>query len=109
MGERWSAKRRSAIDQLGGCAPSVADRVVVAAHLDPYLSLRALAAYSSMSVRKLRDCLREPNHPLPHFRVGDKILVRQSEFDAWMGAYRDRQALDVDRLVDELLDAARPR
>ena len=61
--------------------------------------LRALAGYSGLSVRKLRDCLEDPTHPLPHYRVGGKILVRRSEFDGWIGVYRQRGREDVDSIV----------
>lgn len=81
----------------------IADRLAVRVDLDPFLSLKALAAYSGLSVRRLRDCLRDPAHPLPHYRVGGKILVRRSEFDAWMAAYRQRGSADVDRIVAETL------
>ena len=59
---------------------------------DPFLPLRALAAYSGLSVRKLRNHLDDAGHPLPCYRVGGKILVRRSEFDAWMAAYRHHHA-----------------
>ena len=85
----------------------LADRVVVSTVLDPFLGLRALAGYSSLSVRKLRDCLEHPQHPLPCYRVGGKILVRRSEFDTWMAAYRHRGRQDVDRIVSEVLHELR--
>jgi hypothetical protein len=66
----------------------LAEEVVVSTVLDPFLSLRALAAYANLSVRKLRDYLDGPTHPLPCYRVGGKILVRRSEFDSWMAAFR---------------------
>ena len=71
--------------------------------LDPYLSLRQLAAYSSISIRTLRALLKAPLRPLPHFRLGRKIFVRRSEFDAWMAACRARQDLDLDVIVDDVL------
>ena len=75
-------------------------QVVLASALDPFLSLRALASYSCVSVRKLRECLADSVHPLPHYRLGGKIIVRRSEFDAWMAAYRRvRQAEVVSRVV----------
>jgi len=56
---------------------------------DPYLSLRALAEYSGLSVRWLRDRLTEPPHPLPCYRLpGGKVLVRRSAFDAWIARYQ---------------------
>jgi excisionase family DNA binding protein len=80
------------------------ESVTVNVPLDPFLSLKALAAYAGLSVRKLRDCLDDPLHPLPHYRVGAKILVRQSEFDAWMSRYRRVASVDVDPIVQEILD-----
>jgi len=80
-----------------------AERVVVSTPLDPFLSLRALAAYSGLGARKLRDYLTDPLHPLPCYRVGGKILVRRSEFDAWIARYRQLGRPDVDRLVADAL------
>jgi hypothetical protein len=54
-------------------------------------------------VRKLRDCLDDPLHPFPHYRVGGKILVRQSEFDAWISRYRRVASVDIDPIVQEIL------
>lgn len=70
---------------------------------DPYLPLRALAQYSGLSVRKLRALLVDPAHPLPHFKIGGKIVVRRSDFDGWIAAYRRRGRVDVDAAVDEIL------
>jgi hypothetical protein len=81
----------------------LAERVVISTPLDPFLSLRALAGYSDLSVRKLRDCLDDLAHPLPCYRVGGKLLVRRSEFDAWIAAYRQRGRADVDRIVHDVL------
>jgi excisionase family DNA binding protein len=88
---------------LGLVRGVVAERVAVSTPLDPFLSLRALASYSSLSVRKLRDLLDDAGHPLPAYQVGGKILVRRSEFDAWMAAHRRRRDVDVETLVSEVL------
>ncbi len=88
--------------QVRGILP---ERVVISTTLDPYLPLKALTTYSGMSVRLLRDCLTDPAHPLPHYRHGGKILVRRSEFDRWMAAYRQVGAPDVDRVVNEVVSA----
>ena len=71
--------------------------------LDPYLSLRALSSYCGLSVRKLRDHLQDPANPLPHYQVGGKIVVRRSEFDAWIAAFRRVSRRDVGAIVDEVL------
>lgn len=80
----------------------LAERVVVSTALDPFLSLRALASYAGLSVRTLREYLDHPARPLPHYRVGGKILVRRSEFDAWIAGYR-RASTRVDTIVREVL------
>lgn len=77
----------------------LAERVAVSVALDPFRPLRALANYSGLSVRKLRDCLENPAHPLSHYRVGGKLLVRRSDFDAWIAVYRQRGRADVDAIV----------
>ena len=57
---------------------------------DAYLPLKALALYSGLSVRTLRAHLADAVRPLPHFRVGGKILVRRSEFDEWVVQFETR-------------------
>ena len=84
-------------------ASPVIERVEARVILDPYLSLAGLAGYCGLSVRKLRAHLADVMHPLPCYRVGGKILVRRSEFDVWIAAYRHRGRADVDRLVDEVI------
>jgi excisionase family DNA binding protein len=73
------------------------------AHIaDAYFSLKTLAGYSGLSVRRLRDYLADRQHPLPYYRIGGKILVRRSDFDAWAAQFRrDPQAIDA--LVDDLV------
>jgi len=81
----------------------LAERVVVSTPLDPFLPVRALVAYAGLSARKLRDYMTDSAHPLPHYRVGGKILVRRSEFDAWIAAYRQRGRPEVDAIVRDVL------
>jgi hypothetical protein len=80
----------------------IGERVVISSRLDPLLDLRALARYASLSVRKLRDCIADPSRPIPHYRVGGKLLVRVSDFDAWLSRYRHDRP-DVDRIVADVL------
>jgi hypothetical protein len=86
----------------------LAERVVVSTALDPFLDLRALSAYSSLSVRKLRDLLEDPERPLPCYQIGGKLLVRRSEFDGWIAAYRRHGSRDVDAIVTEVLRELQP-
>jgi excisionase family DNA binding protein len=70
---------------------------------DAYLPLKALAGYSGLSVRTLRGYLAHPSRPLPHYRVGGKLLVKRSEFDAWMRTFRSVEASRVDAIVADML------
>ena len=78
--------RAKASVQVRGILP---ERVVVSTPLDPYLPLRALAAYSGLGVATLRGYIDKlPDEALPCYRVGGKILVRRSEFDSWLQQFR---------------------
>lgn len=69
-----------------------------------YLDLKTLAAYASCSVRWLRYRLKDPWHPLPHYRIRGKLLVRREEFDAWITRYRVcRRGEDLTQLVDQIV------
>jgi len=81
----------------------LAERVVMSTALDPFLSLQALATYSGLSRRKLRDYLTDPTHPLPCYRIGGKIVVRRSEYDGWAASYRQVGQPDVDRVVSDVV------
>jgi len=87
----------------------LAGRVIISTELDPYLSLKALSAYSGISTRKLRDLLTDPGHPLPHYRIGGKILVRRSEYDTWAGRYRRLGDPDIDRILADVVREVRGR
>jgi hypothetical protein len=68
-----------------------------------YLPLRALAAYSGLSIRSLRSHLANRVHPLLHYRIGGKIVVRRSEYDAWVARFRANVAPTVDRVVESVM------
>ena len=81
----------------------VAERVVLSTELDPFLTLKALATYSSLGVRTLRAHLTDPRHPLPCYRIGGKIVVRRSEFDAWVAQFKTVGNPSVEHVVAEVL------
>jgi hypothetical protein len=71
--------------------------------LDPYMSLRGLSGYCGLSVRKLRQLLElPPAEALPCYRVGGKILVRRSVFDAWIAQYASRGRPSLVKAMKEL-------
>jgi len=69
----------------------VIEAVSITQDLDPYLSLRGLVGYASLSRRLLSDLINDPKDPIPSFRVGGKILVRKSAFDQWIARRRNRK------------------
>lgn len=85
-----------------------------------YLSLRSLAAYSDLAVRTLRDYCNHPKHPMPHYRMDGKILVKRSEFEAWIRTFKvddqtppkpkpkreaRRRPVRVSATVDEIMES----
>jgi hypothetical protein len=73
-----------------------------------YLPLKALAQYSGLSVRTLRSYLTARVRPLPHYRIGSKILVKQSEFDNWTGQFRVApQPNSLEAIVNDVLESMR--
>ena len=85
-------------------ADAIGKRAATVAQVeDAYLPLRALAAYSGLSIRTLRSYLVHPDRPLPYYRIGAKILVRRSEFDAWAAGFRVTVAATVDQTVRNVL------
>lgn len=97
--------RRGIGQRVGQVRGVQAERVVVSTTLDPFLPLKALAAYVGLSVRKLRDLLGDGVHPLPHYRIGGKVVVRRSEYDAWAARYRRLGNEDAARITDEVVAA----
>jgi hypothetical protein len=69
-----------------------------------YLTLKSLARYSSCSPRWLRSRLVDSHHPLPHFRIGGKILVKRGDFDEWIARHQVvRRAAEINDIVDSVL------
>jgi excisionase family DNA binding protein len=68
-------------------------------------SLRELTEYASVSERTLREWLHRSTDALPAVRVDGKILVRKSEFDAWLERHRIQPdaPIDVDGIVNAVL------
>jgi len=71
---------------------------------DGYLPLRTLARYAGLSVRTLRSYLVDRAHPLPHYRIGGRVLVKQSDFDRWTAQFRRarQDPSPVDQIVNDL-------
>jgi excisionase family DNA binding protein len=81
----------------------IVDRVVLSSPADPLLTLTALAEYSGLSKTALLRAINQvPDRALPCYRVGNKILVRRSEFDRWLETYRHRGRPSLEKALAEL-------
>jgi hypothetical protein len=85
----------------------LAERIILSTELDQWMSLKALAGYSGLSVRNLRDRITDPAHPLPCYRIGGKLLARRSDYDAWAARYRRVGDVELDQVVSEVLRGLR--
>jgi hypothetical protein len=90
-------------ERVGQVRGVLAERVAVSIPLDPFLSLRALATYSGLSVRTLRSHIDgEPATSLPCYRIGGKIVVRRSEYDRWAEQFHARGRPSLARALREM-------
>lgn len=75
-----------------------------------YFTLRTLASYSNCSVRWLRDRLVDRAYPLPHYRIGGKLLVKRDEFNEWITVHRVIQPSDqLSQIVESVVAQLQPR
>lgn len=70
-----------------------------------YMRPATLAKHSDVGERFIRDALKDPDHPLPHFRLNAKtILIDCIEYDEWLRKhFRSDPGSRLDCLVDECL------
>ncbi len=69
-------------------------------------TVKAFSEWSGISVRKIRDLLKEESNPLPHFRVRGQILIRYDEYLDWLENYRVqpvRSNEEIDKITSKLL------
>ncbi len=83
-----------AIAPAGEVPPTLSSRM-------EWLGLRQLVQHAAVSERTLRAWIHLPVDPLPAVRVSGKILVRRSQFDAWLERHRIRPLAEVD--VDDIV------
>src|SRR5688572_12850198 len=83
---------------------AIVEHVMLTAPADPFMSLRALAEYSGLSPRTLRTFLNRtpPAQALVCFRLSGKVLVRRSDFDAYMEQYRSQGPPELVRTLRRL-------
>ena len=70
-----------------------------------WLGLSDLTQYADISERTLRSWIYSPVDPLPATKVCGKILVRRSEFDAYLQRHRlkPQEEIDIDAIVRDVM------
>jgi AraC-like DNA-binding protein len=66
-----------------------------------HLSLKALAAHAGLSVRKLRSLIAATVNPIPHHRIGGRVLVKRADYDQWAAQHR-RVGQDIDAKIEKM-------
>lgn len=66
------------------------------------LGLRELAVLSGLSVKTLRAALTDPERPLPHHRIGARVLVNKDAYRKW----REQFVVDDQGEVTALIERA---
>ena len=70
-----------------------------------WMDLRDLTKYAAVSERTIREWIHLSQNALPAVQVGKKLLVRRSDFDAWLENHQFRpiESINVSGLVNDLL------
>ncbi len=71
---------------------------------EEYLDLKSLASRTCLSVRTLRDYLKDQFQPLPYYRLAGKNLVKWSEFERWISRYKVAENIDVDQIIKDVCE-----
>lgn len=106
-GYNGTVYRKPLATKVGAERPRLAviDELALTTPHDPYLSMKALAAYSGLSTRTLRKFLTRtpPAQALPCYRLsGGKVLVRQSDYDRFVAQYRAQGRPGLVRAITRL-------
>lgn len=70
---------------------------------DEFEDLKSLSRRLSLSPRTIRTHVHSVTNTLPAYRVGGKFLFARADVDEWMSRRRVTVAIDVGKVVNELL------
>jgi len=80
---------------------NIAEKVAISLR-DQYFDLKGLSTFSAMAVSTLRNFIRTGN--LPAYKVHGKILIKRSEFDAWINTFKINRKQDLSAICDDILE-----
>lgn len=70
-----------------------------------WLGLKELSYYADISERTLRSWIYSPVDPLPAAKVCGKVLVRRSDFDAYLERHwiKPLEEINLDAIVNDVI------
>ncbi len=78
-----------------------------------YLNVKELSQYSGLGARTIWSFLKDAANPLPHIRIGRKIIrIKRTDFDTWIRVYyvsATEGKNPADRIVREVVNDFRKR
>jgi hypothetical protein len=100
---RRAAKQSEASDNPDG--PKSGSARAIDRTSREWLGLRELTQYADISERTLRSWIYSPVDPLPAAKVSGKVLVRKSDFDAYLERHQIRplEELNLDAIVRDVI------
>lgn len=89
---------------LSGAAPSTS-RASTTRSPREWLGLKDLSHYAAISERTLRSWIYSPVDPLPAAKVCGKVLVRRSDFDAYLERHwiKPLEEVNLDAIVKDVM------
>jgi hypothetical protein len=74
-----------------------------------WLGLKELSFYADLSERTLRSWIYSPVDALPAVEVRGKVLVRRSDFDAYLQRHRVKRLneINLDAIVNDVVNGVR--
>lgn len=74
-----------------------------------WLGLKELSFYADLSQRTLRSWIYSPVDSLPATKVRGKVLVRRSDFDAYLQRHQIRRLneINLDAIVNDIVNGVR--
>ncbi|MDA3895502.1 MAG: hypothetical protein PF482_05070 [Desulfobacteraceae bacterium] len=55
---------------------------------DVFIDAKTCAEWSSLSLRTIRELLKDPENAIPHYKIGGRVLIAWPEFKRWMDGYK---------------------
>lgn len=70
---------------------------------DVYIDAKTCSEWSSLSLRTIRDLLKAPDDPIPHYKIGGRVLIHWPEFKEWLATYKTRGLNNSSGIAERIL------